>query len=153
LFPFPFNRLLGWLGWIPIRPDRFDRAGFAKAIELIKKGKAVVIYPEGTRTKDGTLHPGKPGIGTLVAETRCPVVPAYIDGTYEVLPTGAKWPRLHPVRIIFGKPIDFSSDVQRLQGKEFYRHVSRTVMIQIANLGQVTPPADGRHSQGRAFQR
>lgn len=143
LFPIPgLNALLRWLGWIPIRPDRFDRTGFRKAIRLIREGKAVVIFPEGSRTRDGRLHRGKPGIGVIVAETECQVLPAHIAGTYEALPMGSRWIRFHPVRVTFGKPIDFSADRQRHTGKEFYRHVSRAVMARIAELGQVAPPAD-----------
>jgi 1-acyl-sn-glycerol-3-phosphate acyltransferase len=141
LFPVPGLRwLVQWLGWIPIRQDRLDREGFGKAIRLIKEGKVVAIYPEGTRSPNGALQPGRPGIGILVAETGCPVVPAYIDGTYEALPTGAAWIRLHRVTVTFGEPIDFSVDAQRDSGKEFYQHVSRTVMTRIAALGRVAPP-------------
>jgi 1-acyl-sn-glycerol-3-phosphate acyltransferase len=143
LFPVPGLR---WacqkLGWIPIRHDRLDRVGFGKAISLIQDGKVVVIYPEGTRTPDGRLKPGKPGVGLLVEETGCPVVPAHISGTYEAMPPGSFRIRLRPIRVSFGKPLDFSSDRQRYAGKAFYRHVSRTVMERIAELGQVPPPAD-----------
>lgn len=142
LFQIPgLNRLLQWLGWIPIRHDRLDRAGFARAVRLIKSGTAVVIFPEGTRTEDGRLRPGKPGIGTIVAETGCPVLPAHIEGTYEALPMGSFRLRLHPVTVTYGKPIDFLADAHHGFGKEFYRHVSRTVMARIAELGRVPPPA------------
>jgi 1-acyl-sn-glycerol-3-phosphate acyltransferase len=129
------------LGWIPIRPDRLDREGFGKAIGLIQEGRAVVIYPEGTRTVDGRLQPGKPGIGVIVEGTGCPVVPAYIEGAFQALPPRASRIRFHPVRVTFGEPIDFSKDAQQLKGKEFYRYVSRTVMERIAELGRVAPPA------------
>lgn len=143
LFPIPvLNWFVQRLGWIPIRLDRLDREGFGKAIRLLKGGKAVVIYPEGTRTLDGALQPGRPGIGVIVAETGCPVVPAYIAGTYEALPMGTALVRLHPVRVTFGKPIDFTVEAQRYAGKEFYRYVSRTVMERIAELGRVPPPTD-----------
>jgi 1-acyl-sn-glycerol-3-phosphate acyltransferase len=150
LFPVPLGWILRWLGWIPIRPDRYDRAGFGKAIELIERGKAVVIYPEGSRTRDGKLQRGKPGVGIIVKQTHCPVVPAYIDGSFEILPRGRMWPRRHPVRVLYGELLDFSSDAQRFPAKEFYRHVSRTVMIRIAELGQVAPPGES-DSGSRAF--
>lgn len=143
LFPIPGLRwLCEWLGWIPIRISRLDREGFAKAIGLIKRGKAVVIYPEGTRSMTGRLGPGRPGIGVIVAETGCSVLPVYLKGTYDVLPPGAKWVRLRPITVIFGKPIDFKADAERCKGKEFYKHVSRTVMGRIAELGQVPQPAE-----------
>jgi len=143
LFPVPGLRwLCGWLGWIPIRMGRLDREGFGRAIALIKQGKAVVIYPEGTRSLTGTLGAGRPGLGVIVAETGCPVVPVYLKGTHDVLPPGAKWVRLRPITVIFGKPIEFAVDAKQGNGKEFYKHVSRTVMGRIAELGQVVPPAE-----------
>ncbi|WP_447975341.1 lysophospholipid acyltransferase family protein [Nitrospira sp. Kam-Ns4a] len=143
LFPIPGVReTLRWLGWIPIRQDRLDREGFGQAIRLIKAGKVVVIFPEGMRSPDGRLRPGKPGIGVIVAETGCPVVPAYIAGTHEALPVGARWIKCHPVRITYGKPLDFTADAARGTGKEFYRHVGRVVVERIAELGHVAPPAD-----------
>lgn len=148
LFPTPgLNGVLQWLGWIPIRHDKLDRTGFKRAIELIKRGQAVVIYPEGTRTRTGHLMPGKPGIGMIVAETGCQVLPAYIEGTYEALPIHSWKLRFHPVQVTFGAPVDFTTDVQTLARKDLYRHVSRTVMERIADLGRVAPPAG--HTSGR----
>ncbi len=141
LFPIPvLNTILQALGWIPMRQGRLDREAFGKAIGLIKAGKAVVIFPEGGRTADGHLRPGRPGVGIIVAQTRCPVVPAYIKGTYEALPIGAWRPRFRPVTVTYGEPIDFSDGVESPASKAFYRHVSRTVMAKIAELGQVPPP-------------
>lgn len=137
-----------WLGWIPIRIGRLDREGFGKAVGLIKAGQVVVIYPEGRRSPDGALRPGKPGLGVIVEETRCAVVPAYIQGAYEALPTGGKWIKCRPIQVTFGAPIDFTKDLERITGKAFYQHVSRTVMERIAELGQVPPPAS--QSDGQA---
>lgn len=146
LFPVPgFRWLFRWLGWIPIRHDRLSREGFHKAIGLIKAGKVVVIYPEGTRTLDGKLKPGKQGIGVIVAATGCPVLPAYIGGSYEALPPDGVMVRLHPLTVAFGPPIDFTADAKQCTGKLFYRHVSRTVMARIAELGHVPPPV--HHSE------
>jgi 1-acyl-sn-glycerol-3-phosphate acyltransferase len=151
---FPILRpLLQWLGWIPIRQHRLDRSGFGRAIRLIQEGKIVVIYPEGTRTPDGTLQPGKPGIGVIVAETGCGVIPAYLSGTRQVLPPGARWISLHPVRVTFGTPIDFTEAAQRLSGKEFYQFVARTVMNRIAELGKVAPPDEPVEHRPTALSR
>ena len=143
LFPnLLFNKILKALGWIPLRPERLDRRAFGVAQQLLKEGKAVVIFPEGTRTHNGELQPGKPGIGVIVAEARCPVIPVYIQGTYDFLPMGSSWPRLSRVKVKFGQPLSFSENDQGLQGKAFYRHVSQTVMARIAELGNVAQPAD-----------
>lgn len=137
LFP---NLFLNWaiqrLGWIPLKTHRLDRKAFGESLNLLSNGKPVVIFPEGSRTEDGKLQPGRPGIGYLVAESQCQVIPAFISGTFTVLPPGAKWPRLVPVSVTFGKPITFSNMQKEGRPKEFYEHVGQTVMEQIGQLGK-----------------
>ena len=141
LFPVPgMNQALQWLGWIPLRTGRLDRDAFGKAVTLIKEGKVVVIFPEGRRSQDGRLHPPKPGIGVIVAQTGCPVVPAYLKGTYDVLPSGAKWPHFRPVTVLYGDPLTFPRTGETGESKQFYQEVSRTVMDRIASLGAVESP-------------
>jgi 1-acyl-sn-glycerol-3-phosphate acyltransferase len=131
--------VLQWLGWIPLKLGRLDRKAFNQAITLIKAGKVVVIFPEGGRSLDGHLRQAKAGLGMIVAQTGCPVVPAYLRGTFDVLPPGAKRPRFHPVSVSFGAPLLFPT-AGNGGTKEFYQEVSRTVMERIAALGGVTPP-------------
>jgi 1-acyl-sn-glycerol-3-phosphate acyltransferase len=130
--------ILQWLGWIPLKLGRLDRKAFDRAIALIKAGKVVVIFPEGGRSLDGRLRNAKAGLGMIVAQTGCPVVPAYLKGTFDVLPTGAKRPRFHPVSVSFGPPLSFPGE--NTQTKAFYQEVSRIVMDRIAVLGGVAPP-------------
>jgi 1-acyl-sn-glycerol-3-phosphate acyltransferase len=118
-----------------------DRKAFEQAVALIKQGKVVVIFPEGGRTLDGRLREAKPGLGMIVARTGCPVVPAYLDGTFEVLPSGSKRLRFHPVTVTFGEPLTFSRPTEEGETRRFYQHVSRTVMERIAALGEVEPPS------------
>jgi len=142
LFPVPgLKGILRWLGWIPLKLGRLDRQAFDKAIALIKQGKVVVIFPEGARSLDGRLREAKAGLGMIVAQTGCPVVPAYLDGTFEVLPTGSKRPRCHPVTVRFGEPLQFPKTGQDGESKKFYQDVSRMVMARIAALGEVEPPS------------
>ncbi len=151
LFPIPvLNGILQSLGWIPVRLGRLDREAFGKAINLIRAGKVVVIFPEGGRTQDGHLRPPKAGIGVIVSQTGCPVVPAYLKGTFDVLPPGASWPRWSRVTVRFGAPLVFETGTQKekVETKQFYQQVSRTVIEQIAVLGQVPVPgmkADQEH--------
>jgi 1-acyl-sn-glycerol-3-phosphate acyltransferase len=140
------KEVLRWLGWIPLKLGRLDRKAFDRAISLIKAGKVVVIFPEGSRSLDGQLRQAKAGLGMIVAQTGCPVVPAYLNGTFDVLPTGAKRPRFHRVSVSFGPPLLFSRE-GNLESKEFYREVSRVVMERIAALGGVAPPQH-HHSAG-----
>ncbi len=140
LFP---NRYLKWalqkLGWIPLKTHRLDRKAFGQALSHLQAGKPVVIFPEGTRTEDGVLHIGKPGLGYLVAESQCQVIPAYISGTFKVLPIRSQWPRLFPIRVTFGKPLNFCRD-EGDSSKAFYEKVSLAVMDHIAQLGGVPSP-------------
>lgn len=143
LFPIPMlNGILQSLGWIPVRLGRLDREAFGKAINLIRSGKVVVIFPEGGRSHDGHLRQPKAGIGVIVSQTGCPVVPAYLKGTFDVLPVGASWPRLRNVTVRFGEPILFETGKpkEKAETKQFYQQVSRTVIEQIAALGQVPVP-------------
>jgi 1-acyl-sn-glycerol-3-phosphate acyltransferase len=149
LFDGPAAWLMRHMGWIPIRRERVDRIAFEEAVRRVNAGQAVVIYPEGSRSEDGRLQPGKPGVGIIVAATGCPVVPAYLAGTYDVLPPGAKWIRLRPIRVIFGAPMDFSALMKEMDGenkkKELYQRISQDIMDRIAELGRVqAPSAAGR---------
>ena len=130
--------ILQWLGWIPLKLGRLDRKAFDRAITLIKAGKVVVIFPGG-RSLDGRLRHPKSGLGMIVAQTGCQVVPAYLKGTFDVLPAGAKRPRFHPVSVSFGSPLSFSREGHS-ETKQFYQEVSRVVMERIAALGGVAPP-------------
>ena len=153
LFPVPVLKgVLQSLGWIPVRLGRLDREAFGKAISLIRAGKVVVIFPEGGRSRDGDLRPPKAGIGVIVSQTGCPVVPAYLKGTYDVLPTGAWWPRRRPVTVRFGAPLWFETGERKdkAENKRFYEMVSRTVIEHIAALGEVPSPLmkDGQGQDG-----
>ena len=143
LFPVPIlNGILQSLGWIPLRLGRLDREAFGKAIALVKTGNVVVIFPEGGRSHDGHLRQPKAGIGVIVSQTGCPVVPAYIKGTFDVLPPGARWPRFRRVTVRFGAPLDFETEGRKdkAESKQFYEQVSRTVIEHIAALGRRPAP-------------
>ncbi len=139
LFP---NRILSWmlqrLGWIPLKTHRLDRKAFGVALDHLKAGTPVVIFPEGTRTEDGHLQQGRPGVGYLVKESQCQVIPAFISGTFKVLPIRAKRLRLFPVSVSFGKSIDFpESDVTNK--KHEYENIGRSVMEHVAQVGGISP--------------
>lgn len=158
LFPVPvLNRILQALGWIPLRLGRLDREAFGKAISLIQAGKVVVIFPEGGRTLDGRLRQPKAGIGIIVSQTGCPVVPAYLQGTFDVLPTGAKWLRFRPVTVKLGTPLNFEKghpkEHDKGDAKRFYQLVSRTVINEIAALGNVPPPMVGHEGDPVSSER
>ncbi len=137
LFAGIVGSVLRYLGWIPIRRGQVDRKAFDEAVRRLKAGQVVVIYPEGTRTEDGQLQPGKPGIGMMAATAGCPVLPALLEGTYDALPPGAHWIRLRPIRVAFGEPIDFSAALESESEdkmKSVYQQFSQEIMDRIAAL-------------------
>jgi long-chain acyl-CoA synthetase len=84
------------------------RRSFAYAGETMDRGYNVLVFPEGTRTKDGRLNPFMGGTGLLASRLRVPVVPVRIDGLYELKRAGRRgfaWPR--SVSVTFGQPLRF----------------------------------------------
>ena len=76
---------------------------------LLEQGKAVALYPEGTRSLDGRLYKGRTGVAFLALQTGAQVVPVGLIGTDDVMPVGAKRPSLkHRVTVKFGEPLDLS---------------------------------------------
>jgi 1-acyl-sn-glycerol-3-phosphate acyltransferase len=66
-----------------------------------------IIFPEGTRSRDGKMSPFKAGLGMLLAGTGVPVLPCRLWGTFESLPPGRRWPRFRPIRVRIGHPLSF----------------------------------------------
>lgn len=77
---------------------------------ILASGRAIALYPEGTRSLDGRLYKGRTGVAFLALETGAQVVPVGLVGTNEAMPVGAKWPRMSPrVTVRYGEPIDLSA--------------------------------------------
>ena len=81
-----------------------DRAALRRAFDLLKRGHAVVLFPEGTRSEDGALHRAEPGAGFIARHSKSPLLPVAITGTQRVLGRGHLVPRPAPVSIRFGEP-------------------------------------------------
>lgn len=74
---------------------------------LLTGGRAVALYPEGTRSLDGRLYKGRTGVAFLALQTGAPVVPVGLIGTDKVMPVGAKMPSLrHRITVKFGEPLE-----------------------------------------------
>lgn len=97
------GRWLPKLGMVPVRRGDRDTDALDRLGALLHDGQAVVVYPEGSRSRDGRVYRPRSGVARLAAATGAPVVPAAVVGTYAVWPTG-RTPRLRGgrVRIRFG---------------------------------------------------
>src|ERR1044071_5502083 len=120
--------LLGWvlpkLNVIPVNQEGVDRSAIKAVIRVLQAGNGVLVFPEGSRTLDGTLQPAEPGLGLVIAKTLAPVVPMRIFGAREALPRGGGRLRFVPITVVIGEPIFFSpADLQSL-GKSLYAGLS-----------------------------
>lgn len=106
LFRIPF---FGWFirrtGAFPVKRNSADRAALKEATRRLNAGKALSLFPEGSRSGDGTFSEPQPGIGFLAAKLKCPVIPVFIKGTDKAFPKGAKFIRRAKISVCFGKQI------------------------------------------------
>ncbi|MDA8159812.1 MAG: lysophospholipid acyltransferase family protein [Desulfobacteraceae bacterium] len=123
LFAVPvFGRGMRLAGYIPVDRSRGRQAlqSLNEAAERIAGGTSVIIFPEGTRSPDGQIHPFKSGAMMLAIKAGVPIVPVAIIGTHEVLAKGRLLAQSGPVTIRLGRPLDISrfkaGDRQELAG-------------------------------------
>ena len=111
--------------------DRADadaaQAALTTAERILKQGKLLGMYPEGTRSPDGRLYKGKTGLARLALETQVPVIPVAMIGTDVVNPPGTKMWRFGRVTVRFCKPMDFS----RFDGLAGNRFIERAVIYEV----------------------
>jgi 1-acyl-sn-glycerol-3-phosphate acyltransferase len=72
---------------------------------LVEDRLVYILFPEGTRARDGVMAPFQPGIGVLVAGTGVPVVPCHLDGAFAAWPPQNRWPRPGRLRLTIGSPV------------------------------------------------
>jgi 1-acyl-sn-glycerol-3-phosphate acyltransferase len=112
LFEVPvFGGLIRRCHAFPVDRDGADLRSLREAIARLRAGYALLVFPEGTRTRDGRIGPMKSGIRILAERAEVPVAPVLIEGAHQVWPKGrALLPGLGRVRIVFGKPLPRESD-------------------------------------------
>jgi len=131
------HRALGWLlykfGVVPLSREKGDVAAIKTAIRLLRDGNCVALFPEGTRTTTGELQQAKGGIGFLINKAAVPVVPVYINGSFQAWPKGAEKIKSHPVSVHFGKPISPEElIIHDDRGKPDFDAIAALVMNRIA---------------------
>lgn len=132
-WPF-FGPLFPAMNVIPVERDGNDMSALREVIKKIREGNGVVLFPEGTRSKDGHLQPARAGIGLIIAKTLAPVLPMRIFGAYDAFPKGSKNLHLTPITIVIGQPIFFSREETEPADRETYQKLSEQVMAAIAAL-------------------
>jgi len=127
--------LIRSLNSIPIRRGVADLSGMSRAIERIAGGGALLMFPEGSRMRDGELHPGRPGVGMMAVHADVPIVPSFISGSNR---PGMWWRRGVRPRLWFGRARpwrDLAGEEGDLTpGRALYQRVAEGVMREIAAL-------------------
>ena len=100
----------GAIGAVPVERGVGSQAQEAldAGKRILDDGSAFALYPEGTRSLDGRLYRGRTGVGWLALTTGATVVPVGLVGTEQIQPVGAKFPRIRPVTVRFGEPLDLA---------------------------------------------
>lgn len=108
------SRLLRELGGFPVDRDRFDLRALDLAVEVIRRGELLGMYPEGTRVA-GEMLPFLPGAAWVALRTGATILPIAIEGTDLAMPPDRRWPRRAQVRVTIGDaiPVDLQPEPGR----------------------------------------
>ncbi|MDX1953432.1 MAG: lysophospholipid acyltransferase family protein [Verrucomicrobiota bacterium] len=141
LFRFPLmGAVLRSWNAVPVDRDGGGAAGLRAILDRLLAGGAIILFPEGTRTRDGKLQPARSGIGLTVIKSEAPVVPVRVFGTFEAFNRNHKFPRPRRIAVKYGKPIDFSrlrneaKTCSKPRLKEIYQEIADEIMKRIAAL-------------------
>lgn len=107
LFDIPlFGGLIRSFGAYPVSLNQADLGSIRRTCDLLKRGKKILIFPEGLRTWDGTMNPIKRGIGLVAEHAHATIIPVYIHGNYEAWNRLSHFPRwFRPIHCVVGSPI------------------------------------------------
>ena len=125
--------LIRHVGAFPVKRGTADRSALKKAVELLKNGEIVGMFPEGTRSLDGKFKPPEPGVGMIALRARVPVVPVALVNTEKLLPPHSFLFKFSRVKVVYGKPVPLD-DMDGQGGREAIEEVGRRIMSAIGQL-------------------
>jgi len=128
LFRFaPFRWLIGLYDAIPIDREGMGVGGLKETLRRLRRDEFVVIFPEGTRTRDGQLQSLQPGFCAVARRGRQPLVPVAIDGAYDAWPRGKRFPQFSRIAICVGEPISIEA-MSQWDDEQLVREVSDAIV-------------------------
>ena len=131
---------VGWvlqsIGAFPIKTRTDDFRTIRELVRILKEGRCVAVFPEGTRSLDGELREPENGVGFLAAKSKAWVVPVYIEGTFEAFPKGKHFFECRPVKVYYGRPFLPEGDPVIENSPDPYAAIGRRIMEEIKNLKQ-----------------
>ena len=122
-----FGKLISSVYAVPLERRKFNSEGLRKTINHLSGGNLFLIFPEGTRTRDGNIQPFKPGIIMMAMKAGVPIIPTRIKGAFKIWPKTSLLPkRISPITITFGKPIKLNpSQSNQETCDELYSRISK----------------------------
>jgi len=127
LFGFtPFAKLMLSLNAIPIDREGGGLAGLKETLRRLKRGEMVLLFPEGTRTRDGRIGPFRPGFTTLAVRGRAAVLPVAIEGAYCAWPRRRRLPWVATIHVHYAQPLS-AAEVACFAERELLREVEGRV--------------------------
>ena len=137
------SQVKGWLfstllNVVPIEREEVSLAGLRRIRSILTRGEPVLLFPEGTRSRSGSLQEFRPGVGLIAFEVGVPILPVFIEGAYTALPAGKFLPRRAKIKIRFGELIQSDNyrgrqEVERTRD-EIYREIAHDVKTAVRNL-------------------
>ena len=131
-------KILGYviqrMATFPVRRGAPDRRALRRAAQVLKDGEALVIFPEGTRTRSGELGGGEIGLAMIAHNAKAPIVPMYLGGTGAALSPRHRGPKLIRVEVRFGAPLHFEEEYARRADRATLEAITQKVMQEIARL-------------------
>jgi 1-acyl-sn-glycerol-3-phosphate acyltransferase len=129
----------GWfegLGMVPVNRDDTRAAvdSLQIALDVLGRGDAFGLYPEGTRSRDGRLYRGKVGVAELALKSGAPIVPTALVGTEKLQPVGSTLPKLVKVTVRFAPPIHVAGEYAGVAPGRARRQITDRVMTEIQRL-------------------
>lgn len=139
---------------VPIDPKRGPISSLAVSAMVMKRRFPLVWFPEGRISKDGRLQEFQPGIGLIIDYYEPLVVPVFIEGTFEAMPLGKKFPRARKITVHFGKPIDaekLKADARKLEEGEMHERITKVLHEAVKDLADsVRKGGPSRHEEEKA---
>lgn len=155
LFEVPvFGKFLHINYAFPVERGTPDRAAIRHAIALLQAGQLVIVFPEGTRSEDGTVGEGNLGVAIIAGRAGVPIIPCAILGTERILPRRARFIRRARLYVAFGQPVTVRRDEKGKLSRECLEAATSAVMDDIRNLRQwLVSLRDERKRRRRAHAR